>query len=300
MVNEAKLIGDLKNNFHFALPTQIKFGCGASSNIAEVVLHYQGRNVLVVTDIGVRKAGLVDPIVTRLTKAKFIVTVFDEIEANPSNSTIDHAAELASRQKVDVIVAIGGGSSIDAAKGIAAVVGGGGGILDYIGMDHVPPSALPLIAIPTTAGTGSEVTNWAIITDPVRKVKKGVGSLFIAPRIALIDPEVTVSLPPGITAATGIDALTHAIEAYTARCANPVSDAMALYAIELIGKHLDASTIDGRNLEARSGMLLGSLLAGMAFGNSDTAAVHSLAEALGGMFDVAHGVANAIFLPYVK
>ena len=166
-------------------------------------------------------------------------------------------------------------------------------------MDKVPSSATPLIAIPTTAGTGSEVTMWSVITDPERRIKTAVGSPYIAPRIALLDPELTRGLPPSLTATTGIDALTHAIEAYTARCSNPVSDALALYAIELIAGHLETAVKDGTNMASRGAMLLGSLLAGMAFGNSDTAAVHSMAEALGGMFNIPHGMANAICLPYV-
>jgi alcohol dehydrogenase len=156
-----------------------------------------------------------------------------------------------------------------------------------------------VVAVPTTAGTGSEVTLWAIITDPATHHKAPLGSVHLAPRVALVDPLVTLSLPPALTATTAVDALTHAIESYTARCSNPVSDALALYAVGLISGAVDRAVADGADREARAALMLGSLIAGISFGNSDTAAVHSLAEAIGGARDVPHGLANAIFLPYV-
>lgn len=289
----------LLKSFQFLLSTRIEYGDGVSLRAAEAVAQYPGNNVLVVTDAGIVEAGIAAPIIESLRQAGLDVVVFDEVEANPSTVSIDRAADLAREKKIEVIVAIGGGSSMDTAKGVAAVSGGGGRILDYEGLDKVPSSATPLIAIPTTAGTGSEVTMWSVITDPERRIKTAVGSPYIAPRMALLDPELTRGLPPSLTATTGIDALTHAIEAYTARCSNPVSDALALYAIELIAEHLEIAVKDGTNMASRGAMLLGSLLAGMAFGNSDTAAVHSMAEALGGMFNIPHGMANAICLPYV-
>ena len=276
-------IGRLVRSFEFLVSTRIEFGDGISRRAAEAVAEYNGRKIMVVTDPGLIKVGIADRIIGDLGRAGLEAAVFDEVEDNPSTVTIDRAAKIAAGQGIEVIVA----------------VGGGGRILDYEGLDRVPDSAAPLIAIPATAGTGSKVTMWSVITDPERRIKTAVGSRYIAPRIALVDPGLTVSLPPALTAATGIDALTHAVEAYTARCANPISDALALYAVELIGVHLENAVGNGANAEARSGMMLGSLLAGMAFGNSDTAAVHSMAEAMGGMFNISHGVANAICLPYV-
>jgi alcohol dehydrogenase len=179
----------------------------------------------------------------------------------------------------------------------------GGSCLDYeydaAHGDRVPGPTAPVVAIPTTSGTGSEVTLWAIVTDTSRNYKAPIGSLHLAPRVALVDPLLTISLPPSVTAGTGVDALVHAIEAFTARCSNPISDALCLYAIELVSLHLVRAFDDGSDLEARSGMMLASLIAGMGFGNSDTAAVHSMGEALGGLKDVPHGMAMAICLPHV-
>ncbi len=290
--------GDLERSFRFLLPTRVEFGPGAAARVAEEAALF-GRRVLVVTDPGLEKAGLVDAVAGRLHSHGLEVAVFAEVEANPRVATVDGAARSAADHRADVIVGLGGGSALDTAKAAAAVARYGGTVLDYEGLEEVPGPCVPVIAIPTTAGTGSEVTFWAIVTDPLRQYKAPVGSVHLAPRVALVDPLTTASLPPALTAATGIDALTHAVEAYTARCSNPLSDAFDLYAIELICAHLERAVADGGDLEARSAMMLGSLLAGIGFGNADTAAVHSMAEALGAVFDVGHGVANAVFLPYV-
>lgn len=292
-------LGDLVKSFSFSLETRVEYGMGVSRRIADEVLQCQGRKVLVVTDPGVMQAGAVSPITNLLHHQNIPFMVFHEVEENPRAKTVDRAALMAREEEVDAIVAIGGGSSLDAAKGIAAVVSHGGTIRDYEGFGKLRLPVTPLIAIPTTAGTGSEVTNRAVITDMVKKIKITVGKPHLAPCVALVDPELTFTLPPAITAATGIDALTHAIEAFTVRCANPLSDALALYAIELISKYLSQAVDRSHDPEARSGMMLGSLLAGISFGNASVAAVHSMAEVLGGMFDVPHGLANAIFLPYV-
>ncbi len=175
----------------------------------------------------------------------------------------------------------------------------GGAVRDYEGPGKIGPDVLPLIAIPTTAGTGSEVTFSSVITDSNEKFKFSIKDPKIAPRLALVDPEMTRTMPPALTAATGMDALTHAIEAFTAKAAEPLADAAALYAIELIAVYLKSAVADGDNLEARAGMLLGSVLAGIAFSHSDVAAVHCVAEALGGKYDAAHGVCNAVVLPAV-
>lgn len=290
--------GDLAKAFPFLLPTRIEFGLGVAEQVAVEARRF-GARALVVSDPGVERVGLVAAVRERLESAGLDVKAFTGVEANPRVATVDEVAGVARDHGADVIVALGGGSAIDSAKAASAVARYGGTILDYEGLERVPGPGIPVVAIPTTAGTGSEVTMWAIVTDTVRQFKAPIGSFHLAPRVALVDPLTTVTLPAALTAATGIDALTHAIEAYTARCSNPVSDALALYAIELISTYLERAASQGDDLEARSAMMLGSLLAGIGFGNADTAAAHSMAEALGAVFDVAHGTANAIFLPFV-
>jgi alcohol dehydrogenase len=291
-------LGDLSKPFPFLLPTRIEFGPGVADRVADEAMVF-GTRALVVSDPGVERVGLVAAVSERLDLAGLDVQTFTGIEANPRVATVDDVGRVARDHGADVIVAVGGGSAIDSAKAASAVARYGGTILDYEGLDRVPGPGIPVVAIPTTAGTGSEVTLWAIVTDTVRQFKAPIGSFHLAPKVALVDPLMTLTLPAELTASTGIDALTHAIEAYTARCCNPVSDALVLYAIELISTHLERAATRGDDLEARSAMMLGSLLAGMGFGNADTAAVHSMAEALGAVFDVAHGTANAIFLPVV-
>lgn len=290
--------GDITRAFPFILPTRIEFALGAATRVADEAAAL-GTRALVVTDPGVESAGLVESARDTLAAGGLDPSVYSQVEANPRVGTVHEVAAAAVDSGADVIVAIGGGSALDVAKAAAAVCMHGGGILDYEGLDKVPGPTVPVIAVPTTAGTGSEVTLWAIVTDPAREFKAPIGSVHLAPRVALVDPLMTVSLPPSMTAGTGMDALTHAVEAYTARCSNPISDALVLYAIRLIAGSIERAVADGDDLEARSAMLLGSLLAGIGFGNADTAAVHSMAEAIGAVKDVPHGIANAIFLPFV-
>jgi alcohol dehydrogenase len=212
---------------------------------------------------------------------------------------VDAAAERAAGFQADCLVAVGGGSPIDCAKAAGVVAVFGGTARTYEGRGNLPGDPLPLIAIPTTAGSGSEVTFSAVITDVRRKFKFSIKDPRLAPRVALVDPEMTLTLPPPLTAATGMDALTHAIEAYTVKAAEPIADAAALHAVELIAAHLKSAVSNGQNIEARAGMLLGSLLAAIAFSHADVGAVHCIAEALGGKYDAAHGVCNAVVLPAV-
>ncbi len=200
---------------------------------------------------------------------------------------------------MDVMVALGGGSPIDCAKAIAVLATHGGRIKQYEGRGKVTRPVLPWIAIPTTAGTGSEVTFSSVITDTENKYKMTVKSPLMAAKVALVDPDLTVTVPPPITAATGVDALTHAIEAYTVTCSEPISDAVALQAIEIIAQHLRGAVRDGGDRQSRAGMMVGSLLAGIAFSHSDVGSVHCMAESLGGVYDLPHGVCNAVLLPYV-
>ena len=290
---------NLLNRFSFELPTKIEYGVGAAKSLVDVIKNENFKNLLLVTDKGVLRSGLVKRVSDALDAHHLKWDVFDRVEPNPKDYNVEEGTETARRSNADCLVAVGGGSPIDCAKAIAVVARQGGAVRDYEGPGKIGPDVLPLIAIPTTAGTGSEVTFSSVITDSAEKFKFSIKDPKIAPRVALVDPEMTLTMSPELTAATGMDALTHAIEAFTAKAAEPLADAAALYAIELIAAYLKSAVTNGDNLEARAGMLLGSVLAGIAFSHSDVAAVHCVAEALGGKYDAAHGVCNAVVLPAV-
>ena len=290
---------NLLNNFSFELPTKIEYGIGVVERLAEISKALNAKSLLVVTDKGVRNSGLLERISNLLDAGKLAYKIFDNVEPNPKDYNVQEGAEMARQLNPDCLVTVGGGSPIDCAKAIAVVALQGGAARDYEGPDKIGANLLPLIAIPTTAGTGSEVTFSSVITDSQEKYKFSIKDPKIAPKVALVDPAMTLTMPPDLTAATGMDALTHAIEGFTARAAEPIADSAALYAIELITAYLKTAVSDGNNLEARAGMLLGSVLAGIAFSHSDVGAVHCVAEALGGKYDAAHGVCNAVVLPAV-
>jgi alcohol dehydrogenase len=290
---------NLLNSFSFELPTKIEYGIGAVERLAEIIEALNAESLLVVTDKGIRDSGLLERISNLLHTRKLAHKIFDNVEPNPKDYNVQEGAKMAKQLNPDCLVTVGGGSPIDCAKAIAVVARQGGAVRDYEGPDKIGADVLPLIAIPTTAGTGSEVTFSSVITDSQEKYKFSIKDPKIAPRVALVDPAMTLTMPPGLTAATGMDALTHAIEGFTANAAEPLADSAALYAIEMITAYLRTAVSDGNNLEARAGMLLGSVLAGIAFSHSDVAAVHCVAEALGGKYDAAHGVCNAVVLPAV-
>jgi len=290
---------NLLNSFSFELPTRIEYGVGAIGKLAESVKVLGFRKVLIVTDKGIETSGLLSAIADQLTTAKIEFDTFSEVESNPKDHNVHAGTKMAKGLKADGLVAVGGGSPIDCAKAIAVLATHGGAVRDYEGRGKISGNVLPLIAIPTTAGTGSEVTFSSVITDSGEGFKFTLKHPCIAPRIALLDPQMTITLPSGLTAATGMDALTHAIEGYTARVSEPLADAAALYAIELVAKYLKIAVFKGNDMEARAGMLLGSVLAGIAFSHSDVGSVHCIAEALGGKYDTAHGVCNAVVLPAV-
>lgn len=287
------------DKFEFVLPTTIKYGNDISSSLSLEVKALNGKNVCVITDKGLIKAGVVDQIIDPMDKdLKNNLTIFDDVEPNPRDTTVQSGYELAKSRNVDILVAIGGGSSMDVAKAIAVLLENGGVIQDYEGLDTVKGNATPVIAIPTTVGTGSEVTFFSVITDTKRHFKMSILSTKIAPKVALVDPKLVDSLPAQIVASTGMDALTHAIEGYTCRLSEPITDATGIYAIRMIAENLE-NAVNHDNKDAKAKMLMASLLAGICFGNSDIASVHAMAEALGGMYDTPHGIANAILLPYV-
>ena len=290
---------NLLSPFSFALPTRIEYGTGAVEKLADELAIINARRVMLITDVRLASSGVLSRFTTHLASKRIAYDIFARVEANPKDYNVEEGAKKAAFDKPDCLVAIGGGSPIDCAKAINVVASNGGQVRDFEGYGKIPGDVLPLIAIPTTAGSGSEVTFSAVVTDSREHFKFSIKDPKIAPRVALVDPEMTLSMPAALTAATGMDALTHAIEAYTANAAEPLSDAVALHAVELITTHLRAAVSDGLNIEARSGMLLGSLLAAIAFSHSDVAAVHCIAEALGGQYDLPHGVCNAVTLPAV-
>lgn len=288
------------NPFIFSTTASIVFEAGASRRLAEIAGRKLGKNVLFVTDPGLRRLSLCDPALTSLREAGHDVAVFDRVEADPSLATLMKAVEMGRSAGAIGVVGFGGGSSLDVAKLAALLLGSGEDMDGAWGVANAKGPRLPLVLVPTTAGTGSEVTPVSIIT--VGEVeKRGVSSAVILPDIAILDAELTLGLPPAITAATGIDAMVHAIEAYASKSANnnPLSKMLAKQALSLLGANIETAVFDGRNLQARGAMLLGSMLAGQAFANSPVAAVHALAYPIGGTFHVPHGLSNALVLPHV-
>lgn len=283
----------------FQLPTKILFGIGSINELGREALEFNAKKVLVITDPGVVKAELHKGIIESLNRSRIEVQVFAEVESDPSIATAAKAAELAKEFCADVIVAIGGGSVLDAAKSAALLVTNSGNLKDFAGVNKVKYPGIPVIAVPTTAGTGSEVTIFAVMSDSANNEKFTISSPLIAPRVAVLDPALTLTLPRGITASTGMDALTHAIEAYTSTNAQPATDGLALQAIELISKNLRVAVWRGDNIQARGNMLQASLLAGIAFNNAFLGLSHAIASPLGAHFHIAHGIANAVMLPYV-
>jgi alcohol dehydrogenase len=297
-LNQGEPHMNLLNSFNFALPTTIQYGVNCvSQQLIASLNELRAKRLLIVTDPGVQSCGLLDDILQLLEQDNIAWKIFDDVEPNPKDYNVEQGAEAARQHKTDCVLAIGGGSPIDCAKAICVVAMHGGPVRTYSEQSRITGDVLPLVALPTTAGTGSEITFGAVITDTREHFKFTIKHVKIAPKIALLDPNMTVSMPPSLTAATGMDALTHAIEGYTATVAEPLGDAVALYAIELIATHLRTVVAHGRDLEARAGMLLGSLLAGISFSHSDVAAVHCIAEALGAKYDAPHGVCNAVVLP---
>lgn len=284
--------------YSFALPTRIEFGPGISRTAAKEAKAMGATKVLLVADKGVIGAGLTEGIEAELKKEQLPYVLYDRIVPNPRDLDCAAGCEFAQAEGIDVIIAVGGGSSMDTAKAIGTLLTHGGRIQDWCGFQLLKKPITPLIAVPTTAGTGSEVTPFAVITDSDIHVKLNVFDPKCAPRVALVDPEMLLNLPSHIMASCGIDAMTHAVEAYTCKVASPHTDANAIYAMEIIARNL-VKAVKEPDLESCTGMMLGSTIAGIAFGFADVGAVHCMAEALGGRYDTPHGVANAVFLPTV-
>lgn len=290
----------IMNDFIFVLPTDIHYGPGSINQLKELMISHGVRKALVVTDSGIVKAGLMDTLGALLTEAAVSYIVYDHVSPNPRDVEVEAGAAMGKASQVDAVIALGGGSPIDCAKAINVLLSlDEEKIKPFEGKGKFNQPLKPLFTIPTTAGTGSEVTFSSVINDTHNHYKMTIKSPYMAPKVALVDPQLTLGLPKAVTASTGMDALTHAIEAYTVKVANPISDALALQATELINGSLETAYNQGDNLEARSAMMLGSLLAGLAFSHSDVGSVHCMAESLGGKLDLPHGLCNAILLPYV-
>jgi alcohol dehydrogenase len=225
--------------------------------------------------------------------------LFDEVESDPGIDMIERATEIAKKSGCEITIGVGGGSSMDSAKAVAAMVTNEGKIFNYIGIGKIKKPALPIIAIPTTAGTGSEATYWSVLTDKKTKLKTGVGSWYLMPTVAIIDPLLTKSVPPKVTAFTGMDALTHAMESYVCKATQPISEALALHSMKLIARSLRKAVANGDDLDAREDMIMASNIVALAFNVTRLGLAHAFASPLGAHFNIPHGLANAIVLPYV-
>ena len=286
-------------NFTVTQPTLIRFGCGAVNDLASVVKQLGGSKVLLVADPGLEKAGLIDQIVAPLKDNGVGYELYTDVDPEPGLQLADNGAALAQKSGVDCVVGVGGGSAMDVAKAISILITNGGKAEDYLGLGKIEKPGVPKIMVPTTAGTGAEVTFTAVFINEKTKSKGGMNGDPLYPDATILDPELTVSLPPHVTAATGIDAFTHAIEAFVSTQAHPVSDMYAIEAMDLIAANLGKAYANGDNIDARSNMLLGSLLGGKALATAGVGLVHAMAYPLGGMFGIPHGLANAVLLPYV-
>lgn len=275
------------------------FGRGSASQLAQEVDLFGGGPVLVVMDPNIHDLKVAQPALDSLEKAKIKYDIYSSITREPEPSEADAAAAQGRELGAKVVVGIGGGSALDLAKAAAVLITNSGQAMDYIGLDLVKEPGLPLICLPTTAGTGSEVTFTAVFTRREDGMKGGINGRLLYPKSAILDPLLTVSCPSYVTAVVGMDALTHAMESFTSRIAHPVSQMNGLKAIELIGKNLRAAVAHGENLDARDGMLLASYLAGLALAQSGVGAVHAMAYPLGAFYDIPHGEANSVLLPYV-
>lgn len=283
----------------FNLPAAIVTGAGASRELALHAQRLGARRALLVTDAFMVSSGAAQPLIEQLLQAGIPTAVFDAVQPDPTVQNVEAGLAALRAAEANFIVSVGGGSPMDCAKAIAVLATNGGAVRDYMGYEKIPRPGLPHIAIPTTAGTGSEVTRACVITDAERDEKMLLMSVQVVPNVALVDFELSLSMPPGLTAAVGVDTLTHAIEAYVSRKANAMTDPIALSCIALCAKHLRKAFHDGENRAAREGMALAACQGGMAFGNASVALVHGMSRPIGALFHVPHGISNAMLLPAV-
>lgn len=285
--------------FVFNTAAKIISACGSALQLTDQCAQLGVKRPLLVTDPQLVSIGLIEPVVAALRASGLDVVMFDQVREDPPESIVLEAELLGRAEHIDGVIAVGGGSSMDVAKVVAVLLGGVQSLAELYGVDRVSGQRLPLILVPTTAGTGSEVTPVAVITTG-ETTKAGVSSASLLPDIAVLDADLTLGLPPAITAMTGVDAMVHAIEAYTSRHKkNPLSDNLARQALHLLSRNIRTAVHEGGNREARGNMLLGAMLAGQAFANAPVAAVHALAYPLGGHYHIPHGLSNSLVLPSV-
>ncbi len=282
--------------YKFEIPPVVITGPGASEQVGKEAKKLSARKALLVTDKGIAKLGYAEKIATSLEAEGIACFLFDGVTPDPTLQNVQDGLAIYQEEGCDIIIGLGGGSSIDCGKGIAVSATNDGELADYMGVDKIPKPGASLIAIPTTAGTGSEVTKVVVITDTERNVKMMLSSPCLLARVALVDPMLSLTTPPSLTAAVGVDALAHAIEAYVSKRAQPITDAIALAAIRLIAQNLRQAWADGNNLEARKQMMVAATMAGMAFSNSSVALVHGMARPIGAYFHIHHGLSNAVLL----
>ena len=285
---------DLQKLHYFEVPTVMKHSLGAVNHLPEELALLGVKKPLIVTDEGVVKAGLLDEVTRPLRDAAVSYTLYDQVVFNPPLATVAAGTEMYEKNGCDGLIALGGGSAMDCAKAIGVEIAHGEPVLEYEcaeGKKELSKRIPPLVCIPTTAGTGSEVTLWAVITDPAREYKCNVGGPLIAAHLALVDPLLHLSMPAEVTAGTGMDALCHAIECYTCAYAQPQTDAVALLAIEYAGKYLRRAVAYGQDVEARYYMAMSAMLAGLSYGAESAGAVHAMTQTMGGIFPVHHGIA---------
>jgi alcohol dehydrogenase len=292
---------DLSQAFNFLpVPTDVHFGAGASQSLPKHVRDLGGRKVFLITDPGVRQCGIADSVAAPLEREGIEFAIYDRVTADSGSTLIGEALDELKTSGATVVIGVGGGSALDTAKAVAALATNPGPPLAYVGLHKVKNRPLPTIAVPTTAGTGSEVSFWSVFTDDSKQLKVAIGGIPLFPTLALCDPDMTSRLPPALTASTGMDALAHAIECYTNKACQPISAALALEAIALIGRHLRGAVSNGDDRRSRSAMLLASTMAGMAMNSTRLGLAHALAMPLGSWdLKIPHSVAIAVTLPLV-
>ena len=286
--------------FGYFIPSVTLIGIGAAKEIPAKITALGGSKPLIVTDKGISGAGITKQITDLLDKAEMQYVVFDETIPNPTDTNVHDGVAVYKKNGCDSLITLGGGSSHDCGKGVGMVVANGGKIQDFEGVDKSTSPMPPYVAVNTTAGTASEMTRFCIITDTSRKVKMAIVDWRCTPGVAIDDPMLMMGMPPALTAATGMDALTHAVEAYVSTIATPMTDSAAEKAIELIATHRRPAVANGNDIVAREGMCYAQYLAGMAFNNASLGHVHAMAHQLGGFYDLPHGECNAILLPHVS
>ncbi|CAI0699983.1 L-threonine dehydrogenase [Serratia quinivorans] len=284
----------------FFIPSVNMIGSGCLNDAANTMKQQGLRHALIVTDKVLNNIGVVAQVQQLLAAQQIESCVYDGTHPNPTTLNVKQGLALLQEHRCDCVVSLGGGSPHDCAKGIALVATNGGEIKDYEGVDRSAKPQLPMIAINTTAGTASEMTRFCIITDEARHIKMAIVDKHVTPILSVNDPHLMAGMPKGLTAATGMDALTHAIEAYVSSAANPITDACALKAVTMIAESLRDAVADGSNMQARENMAYAQFLAGMAFNNASLGYVHAMAHQLGGFYDLPHGVCNAVLLPHVQ